>query len=91
MLPLVNDQIKSLYHAATQLVTLLIYPPEDLCVDQGKLSDILNCAEGLIAEVASAAYSFSVEKAEEVNPDKWIRIYWFPLTPSERTAARGEV
>ncbi|PHT97028.1 hypothetical protein BC332_34047 [Capsicum chinense] len=68
MLPLVNDQIKSLYHAATQLVTLLIYPPEDLCVDQGKLSDILNCAEGLIAEVASAAYSFSVEKAEEVNP-----------------------
>ncbi|KAK6802338.1 hypothetical protein RDI58_000118 [Solanum bulbocastanum] len=39
----------------------------DLCVNQGKLSDILTCIEGLIAEVASAAYSFSVDKAAEVN------------------------
>lgn len=69
MLPLINDQIKSLYHAATQLVTLLIYPPEHLCVDQGKLSDILTCVEGHIAELASAAYSFSVEEAAEVNSE----------------------
>ncbi|CAN4087798.1 unnamed protein product [Withania somnifera] len=67
MLPLINDQIKSLYHAATQLVTLLIYPPEDLCADQEKLSDILTEVEGHIAELASAAYSFSIEKAEESN------------------------
>ncbi|WMV06766.1 hypothetical protein MTR67_000151 [Solanum verrucosum] len=63
MFPLIND----LYHASKQLVTLLIYPPEDLCVNQGKLSDILTCIESLIAEVASAAYSFSVDKAAEVN------------------------
>ncbi|KAH0728886.1 hypothetical protein KY289_000074 [Solanum tuberosum] len=63
MFPLIND----LYHASKQLVTLLIYPPEDVCVNQGKLSDILTCIEGLIAEAASAAYSFSVVKAAEVN------------------------
>lgn len=67
MLPLKKDQIKSLAEASKQLVTLLIYPPEDLCVNQGKLSDILTCIEGLIAEVASAAFSFSVDKAAEVN------------------------
>ncbi|PHU13588.1 hypothetical protein BC332_14793 [Capsicum chinense] len=49
---------------------------------------MLTHVEGLIAEEASAAYSFSAEKVEE---DKWIRLYCFPLTPSERTAARGEI
>ncbi|KAG5628441.1 hypothetical protein H5410_000158, partial [Solanum commersonii] len=44
--------INDLYHASKQL---------------GKLSGILTCIESLIAEVASAAYSFSVDKAAEVN------------------------
>ncbi|KAH0724210.1 hypothetical protein KY284_000075 [Solanum tuberosum] len=67
MLPLKNDQIKSLAEASKQLVTLLIYPPEDLYVIQQKMSDKLTCIEGLIAEVVSAAFSFSVDKAAEVN------------------------
>lgn len=67
MLPLEKDQIKSLVQASKQLVTLLIFPPEDLYVIQEKLSDKLTCIEGLISKVASAAYSFSTEKAAEVN------------------------
>ncbi|KAH0780464.1 hypothetical protein KY290_000062 [Solanum tuberosum] len=67
MLPLKKDQIKSLAEASKQLVTLLICPPEDLYVIQGKMSDMLTCIEGLIAEVVSAAFSFSIDKAAEVN------------------------
>ncbi|XP_049389619.1 putative late blight resistance protein homolog R1A-3 isoform X1 [Solanum stenotomum] len=67
MLPLKKDQIKSLAEASKQLVTLLICPPEDLYVIQEKMSDKLTCIEGLIAEVVSAAFSFSVDKAAEVN------------------------
>ncbi|KAG5628434.1 hypothetical protein H5410_000151 [Solanum commersonii] len=67
MLPLKKDQIKSLAKASKQLVTLLICPPEDLYVIQEKMSDKLTCIEGLIAEVVSAAFSFSVDKAAEVN------------------------
>ncbi|KAK6802333.1 hypothetical protein RDI58_000113 [Solanum bulbocastanum] len=67
MLPLKKDQITSLAEASKQLVTLLICPPEDLYVIQEKMSDKLTCIEGLIAEVVSAAFSFSVDKAAEVN------------------------
>lgn len=67
MLPLKKDQIKSLAEASKQLVTFLICPPEDLYVIQEKMSDKLTCIEGLIAEVVSAAFSFSVDKAAEVN------------------------
>ncbi|XP_015167121.1 late blight resistance protein R1-A-like [Solanum tuberosum] len=67
MLPLKKDQIKSLAEASKQLITLLISPPEDLYVIQEKMSDKLTCIEGLIAEVVSAAFSFSVDKAAEVN------------------------
>nr|XP_016458309.1 PREDICTED: putative late blight resistance protein homolog R1A-3 [Nicotiana tabacum]XP_016458310.1 PREDICTED: putative late blight resistance protein homolog R1A-3 [Nicotiana tabacum]XP_016458311.1 PREDICTED: putative late blight resistance protein homolog R1A-3 [Nicotiana tabacum] len=67
MLPPMKDQAESICQASKQLLTLLIYPPEDPYVDQGKLSDILTHVEGLIAEVASVAYSFSVDKAAEVN------------------------
>ncbi|XP_060195644.1 putative late blight resistance protein homolog R1A-3 [Lycium barbarum] len=67
MLPLKEDQLGSFLQSSKQLVTLLIYPPEDLCVDQGKLRDVLTCVEGLIGEVAYAAYSLSIDKAAEVT------------------------
>ncbi|XP_016512472.1 putative late blight resistance protein homolog R1A-3 [Nicotiana tabacum] len=67
MLPPMKDQAESIFQETKQLLTFLIYPPEDPYDDQGKLSDILTCIEGLIAEVASVAYSFSVDKAAEVN------------------------
>ncbi|XP_059292138.1 putative late blight resistance protein homolog R1A-10, partial [Lycium ferocissimum] len=67
MLPPMKAHIESLLRASKQLLTLLIYPPKDLSVDRGKLSDIVTCIEGLIAEVASVAYSFFIDKAGEVT------------------------
>ncbi|XP_060195621.1 putative late blight resistance protein homolog R1A-3 [Lycium barbarum] len=67
MLPPMKDQAESLLQASKQLLTLFIYPPEDLSVDQGKLRDIVTYVEGLIAEVAFVAYSFSIDKAAEVT------------------------